>query len=370
MNIFALYAAIITYALFCSPTPDLIGWGECVVAVLLIISVGFSGIGTVITDDIQSRIIQFHRVFVLFMLSIPTMIGVINGHILSDIVRDIIPILFLILPLSFYGRNMEGFATVLTIAGALFAIRYLVPYIPYFDFLPNESSVLLYLANSPLVPFAAIVGFYWAVDNHPSFLTKRLCGCVISVICFTAMMAMMQRAPIILSAISCIIILAIQAKNKPLHSIVMTMIIITILYPIYPILIEVGLNLSEKTITVGFNNRIEEFTSALSELSWFGHGWGHVWQSPAVGDMWVRFTHNIISYYALKAGIIGSIMAICFVIMWIGYGINHIKTKPEIMLAILTPLVIHMLLYTGFKTLDFALLLTLLILCQRNRSLS
>lgn len=370
MNKFALYAAIIVYCLFSSPTPDAMGWGEYLVAALLIAAVGFSGVGSMLTQDVQSRTIQYHRVFVLFMISIPTAIGVINGHATSDIIRDVIPILFLILPLCFYGRDMGGLLNALAIGGTLFALRYLAPFIPYLDFMPNEQSSLLYLANSPLVPFAAIIGFFWAVDNKQSFLTKRLCGFAIAIVCFAAMMAMMQRAPVILSAMACFVILGMQAKNKPLQSMVIAAIIAACLYPIYPIIIDVGLDLSEKTMTLGFNNRIEEFSAALSHLTWFGYGWGYAWQSPAVGDMWVRYTHNMISYYGLKSGVIGAILSIGLIVMWVGHGIKHIQNNPAIIIAILIPLVIHMSLYTGFKTLDFALLLTLLILCPRNRSLS
>lgn len=364
-----LYAAIILYCLLSSPTPDIMGWAEYGVGALLIIAVGFLGIGIMLSQDIESRTIQFQRLFILFMISIPAVIGVINGHPTSDIIRDIIPILFLILPLCFYGRNLDFLEVVLTIGGALFALRYLAPFIPYLDFIPRDTS-LLYLANSPLVPFAAIIGFYWAVDKNPSDLTKRLFGFAIAVICFAAMMAMLQRAPVILSAIACFVILGMQARNKPGQSVFIAAIIAACLYPIYPIIVDIGLNLSEKTMTLGFNNRIEELSSAFAQTTWFGYGWGYEWQSPAVGGMWVRFTHNMVSYYALKAGIIGAIMAIGFIVMWVGHGVKNMKHSPEIIIAILIPLVIHMTLYTGFKTLDFALLLTLLMLCPRNRSLS
>lgn len=369
MKKYALYIGIIIYSLLSSPTPDTFAWPEYIVSILFIGSVGIIGGWNAITQKDIPLNLSYHRLFLLYMISAPLIVGVMYGNNLSDILRDVIPVLCLILPLAFYKIKTQHLSTILTIAGGLFALRYIVPFLPISNIIPNEIP-LLYLANSPLVPLSAIIGFSWVIDKQKILISKRLIGLLICVICFAAMAAMIQRAPLILTSASCLILLGIYTSHKPLKSMIIGTGLVILLLPVFPFFIELSDSIILKTMSVGFNNRIDEFTATLNEISIFGHGWGYLWQSPAVGYEWVRFTHNMFGYYWLKTGAIGAMLSIGFIYLWGKTTIKTIKIQPAIGLAIITPLIIHIFLYTGFKTLDFALILTLLASCNTKQNQS
>ena len=66
-----------------------------------------------------------------------------------------------------------------------------------------------------------------------------------------------------------------------------------------------------KTETYGLNERSAEAAAVLEQVgaSWidllFGKGWGALVRSPAVGDMWVSYTHSFATYMLLKTGLLG-----------------------------------------------------------------
>ncbi len=370
MTHYALYLAIILYGLLSSPTPDSPSWVEFTIIGLIVISLGITRPIYALTARGFPITLSYHRLFFVLMVTTPLAIGLINGYELTNVIRDIIPIIALILPLCFYRNALDALPVIMALAGGLFALRYIAPVIPPLNFLAGDTS-LLYLANSPLIPFAAILGFAWLSDIRNNFLTKRLLGILLLVACFGAMAMTLQRAPIILTATACLIILGIRSVHKPIQSMVIGAIVMACLAPLLPLIMDVGQSLSAKNMAVGFNNRIEEFQTVMAQSTWFGHGWGSEIQSPAVGDIWVRFTHNMVSYYWLKSGIIGAIASIIFIILWAWQNIKLIRINPAIGLAVFVPFIIHVTLYTGFKTLDFALLLTLLSsLCVPKESLS
>jgi hypothetical protein len=358
MKHYAFYAALILYAALSNPTPDTLSWVEYCIAGLLIFSVGMVNSWNVLISRNLPFTLQYHRLFFGYMMTIPLVIGLINANMPSDIIRDIIPIAFLIIPIAFYNHSPHYLSTVLAIAGGIFSLRYCAPLIPQLSFL-NTNDGLLYLANSPLVPFAAIMGFSWVSDPNRILLSKRILGLCIMIITFIAMITMLQRAPLILTALACIILLGLRSLHRPIHSLVIGAVIMAFLLPVLPIIIDLSQSMIDKTLSVGFNNRIEEFQSVMAQSSLLGNGWGALWKSPAVADIWVRFTHNMVSYYWLKVGAISAILSTLFILFWGREMTCVIRSNPALGLAIAIPLIIHVTLYTGFKTLDFACLLAL-----------
>ncbi len=358
MKHYAFYIALILYACLSNPTPDTLSWVEYCVGGLLILSAGIIGSWNNLTTKSLPPFLQYHRVFLIYMMSVPLVIGLANTSMPRDILRDLIPVVFLIIPIIFYSNQPNYLSIVLIISGGLFALRYCAPFISQLSFMGTHDG-LLYLANSPLVPFAAIMGFSWVSDPQRILWSKRILGLAIMAITFIAMITMLQRAPLILTTLSCLILLGLRSLHRPIHSMVIGAIIMACFLPMLPIIIDLSQSMIHKTLSVGFNNRIEEFQSVIAQSSFFGEGWGALWQSPAVADIWVRFTHNTISYYWLKAGIIGAVLSLFFIILWGREIIRVIRANPALGLAIATPFIIHVTLYTGFKTLDFACLLAL-----------
>lgn len=374
MRFYALYIAVLVYALFSNPTPDVVGIAEIAVAGFLFLAVGVVSIPAIVQTRYDSTALSFHRIFFLWMMSVPLIIGVINGHAATDIMRDVIPIVFLILPLCFTDNinatDIERLNKIIVLSGVLFAARYLwtaAPYIVQTGGLSPAPHDMLYLANSPLIPFAAIMGMAWMTKPQGWYWTHRLMGLVVFSVCILAMIAMVQRAPFILTLAASAVICFIRIGHSPVRVTLLVILIVAAIYPLWPFAVNVWESIVNKTLAVGWNNRLAE-TGAVREIIWrgdatdsiLGFGWGSLWQSPAVSDAWVRFTHNMMSYYWLKAGIIGLAMSVVFFILWLRDGLGLLRHNIVMALAIMVPLIIHSLLYTGFKTLDYAVLLLLL----------
>ena len=364
MSYKALFGALLFYGLFSSPTPDVIGWAEWIVGAFLVLSVGFlRPVLALLKRDIP-LFLWGHRAFLVYMLCVPVFVGVLSGNHPQDMIRDLIPVFFLILPLCFYSFRPEMLVAVMAVAGGLLALRYIAVFLPFV----LQGQSLLYLANAPMVSFATIIGFHWLTDVHDKMVIKRLVGGLIMLICFAAMAAAMQRAPLILSAAACMGLLGLRTLQKPIQSMMIGTIIVLAAMPFLFVFIQIFEGIEAKTIAVGWNNRLVELLAVFDQSTVWGTGWGGVWQSPAVGDFWVRYTHNIVSYYWLKAGVIGGIVAILFFVMWFWQVIRVLRIDLAIGLAVFVPFVVHTMLYTGFKTLDFALLLTVLtsLLCTNQ----
>lgn len=365
MPLLLFYIAILIYSSFSSPTPDNTGFFEYLVAACLIISVCSIRLWNVLTCHDLPSYLSFHRTYILYMFCIPLIIGVIAAHPLNDIFRDLVPVAFLVLPLCFYGKAMPRLDVILMMAGAFFALRYLSTFLLSGH---TDSNALLYLANSPLVPFACIIGFHYFTLPDTRFILLRIIGLLICVVCMLAMAAMLQRAPVILSVAACLFILSLRLPSHPLKMGTIALVIICLLYPFLPFIVDTFTTMVQKTASVGFNNRAEEWQAMILQGSFWGEGWGAIWQSPAVADIWVRYTHNIISYYWLKAGVLGVMLTLVFIFLWGRQIIILIRHNLGIGIAIAVPFIIHVTLYTGFKTLDFALILTLLTLRDVNCS--
>lgn len=369
MREYAFYCAVLIYALFSSPTPDTFGWAEFVIAILLIFGIApLRSFGFLVQKTMPAPL-GFHRLFILWMMSVPLVIGAINGYPPTDIIRDIIPLALLALPLCFTERDLKRLPLILMIAGGCFAARYIFIALPSLLSIGSSAGndVLLYLANSPLLPFACLFGFGVLTSTTKTYLTHRVIGLIILGITLSAMAVMIQRAPLVLSLIGCSLILAMRFGIAPFKTTLITIGLAILITPIISIVTQVGDGFLTKTLTVGANNRIDEFAAVLSDSTFFGHGWGAIWQSPAVGDYWVRYTHNMSSYYWLKAGVIGGVLSICFILFWLRHSIKIIMGHDFATgIALIVPLIIHMTLYTGYKTFDFALLLTLVFLCNKD----
>jgi len=368
MSAIFLYCAILLYTGLSNPTPDHIGWVEYCIAALMILSVGFGGGMQALISRYKSWTLLYHRIFLCFMMVVPTTFALTSGIDLIHILRDFIPLALLILPLCFYNHNLQTLPFIMVIGGGLLSLRYISPLFlgDSLSLIPGDNEALLYLANAPLVMFSTMMGLSWYIKSSDIIFPQRIVGLLVCACGVIAMGLMMQRAPIALVIIACIIIAGVNILKSPLQTFIYLSILAGLSFPFYGFMIDMVEAGWDKTLSVGWNNRIEEFVAVTKHSTLLGHGWGASWQSPAVGDMFVRFTHNMISYYWLKAGIIGAIMGVILSILWMWQNIKLMAVDIAMGLAIFMTLFVHIMLYTGFKTFDFALILTLLIICLRK----
>jgi len=365
---YCLYAAMIVYGCFSSPTPDIIGAPEILIALLLLLSVRIDK-----SITIDARGIGF-----LYGISIPILFGILNGHSSGDMTRDIIPFFFFMLPL-FLGataaHNTDNFLKCLAGLGIVFSCRTIFAYQSIlFD--PNmwghsAPMDLLYLANSPEVLFSAL--YCIGRGGEMSFIKgarfKGMIVTLLSVLPVMAMALMAQRAGIGSVILYICLGLGVIFYHHPKRGILLSACVAILIgllgWGMGPAFITIW----QKTEMVGLNARTEEWGAVFDILSkdgltlLFGEGWGGRIDNPAVGGLNVNFTHSLISSLLLKTGLFGSlvIMAACF--SPVIRAIQHIfplrmNKRDFIMLgAALFPFLISVGLYASYKSLGFGLIL-------------
>ncbi|MDB5491886.1 MAG: hypothetical protein JWO78_1735 [Micavibrio sp.] len=80
----------------------------------------------------------------------------------------------------------------------------------------------------------------------------------------------------------------------------------------------------------------------------------------------VNYTHNIFTTYLLKTGLVGLLLLTLYL-----YGLcrplfDLLRVRPLLALALGVPLVIDLTLYASFKSLDFGLILLLVMLAAQK----
>ncbi len=358
--------ALLLYGAFGSPTPDNPGVLEAVIAVLLALSIGFSGVfnGLRFKPD-APRWKVAAQIFLIFGLGVPLIGGIVAGNTLTLILRDVVPFLFLCLPLFMMRHNSVGVLYGVLAVGVLFAVRggSDVPYL-------GGGDKLFYLANMPSVLFAAVFFAGSAVQNFAVEFNKRavlkvVTFCGLAALCLYPVIETQQRASIGVFALSMVVIFAFYFCKYPRRVFILAGVVASGLILMLPALRDVFEALGHKTELVGVNMRAAEWAAVWGEVSahpvslFIGKGWGATFSSPAVADIEVNFTHGLLSSLLLKTGLVGLGLGMLY-LACLGRGfLNMFKLQPVLVMALAGPILIDVLLYASFKSLDFGLMLLL-----------
>ncbi len=385
MRFMAFLSAIIIYAFWGLPTPDNPGAVEGIIGGLLIIAVGASGFLSALKIDSKNPVWQsVGRWLLIYGLSVPVIIALVQGQDSSLIIRDIIPFLFMLLPIFlwpyFLGnhkeeRRFKALLIAILILGIVFALRASAEHVytlKTFLFLSPSSGELTYLSNAPTILFTMLfltgLGAKRLIAT-PSFKNSVLfVFCIIALlITFTPLVLSVQRASLGYGALYGLILAAVSFFYYPRGSALFFLLIALALIPFYGALeglIDLAL---QKTRSVGLNMRFEEMAAIWHEASgsWvtvlFGEGWGASFESPAVGGVRVNFTHSLITSAFLKTGLIGMALVVFYIFSILRLLLNHVRRDIILPLALVGPILIDTFLYASFKSLDFGLLLLLTI---------
>lgn len=363
-------AALFTYAFFGSPTPDITSLTEIAIFILLFFAIRF---------DLKSFLPG--DALLAYGLSVPVLVAFIDGNPIGNLIRDIVPFLFLLLPLFFRmhksDANYIGF--VVSAVGLLFSLRAI------YDFGPDIWNVsswlgappnLLYLANSPEVLFACVL---LAGEGCRRFINQQKIsgGFVLlaSLLPLLAMMSAMQRASIayiIFVMFWGFINLLWRSPAKALAALFVSSAIFIVLHPFLETLSD---QLALKTRLVGLNSRVDEWAAVWGQVSSslatlvLGMGWGAELENPAVGALRVNYTHSLLSALLLKTGLAG-------VGLFILYGAAMLKKAWPVLMerkiflfALAGPLLIGFAFYASYKSLGYGLLLLLLSSLTRGKKL-
>ncbi len=369
-----LFAAIIFYAFFGSPTPDDPGSVEAIIGGLLVLSIGAAGLSRSVDLSIgRNPFLTALQVFFLTGLFLPTIAGIYFGNDHMLILRDVLAFAFLGLPLFLSERLAEHEKAIktlnflLVLAGIAFSLRTLMP--AFNIWIPQGE--LLYLSNSPLTLFAGVflAGTLWTalpgIKSGAGFL--KVAGATLGIAVLTgAMLLDVQRATVGAIVITVLFLAVMDFIRAPKKVVLPFIIIGASGFLVFPMLGDALQAIAHKTAQVGMNMRVQEAQAVYEALAvkpatfFIGKGWGAVFASPAVGGLDVNYTHSLLTTMALKGGVMLLLPAL-FVVLTALYQIFLIYQRDRVQgMALFWPLVIPVLLYASHKSLDFGLILLLI----------
>lgn len=315
-------------------------------------------------------------VLLFYGLTLPLLIALLSQNDVGSVVRDVVPFLYLFLPLflgDLFLKNAArtrilcmAFATV----GAIFAMRSLGDFYAVLSWF-NTSTELAYFANSPAVLMASCLSFYLVMlwISSPSWSIKPLLIYIGAIICLivtlSAMALTLQRASLGWFTISAIAIVSLMMWQKPSLKLLCFVGLAGVLIFLSQDLATLFSSLMEKTRLHGLNMRVQEWEAVWLDVSdsplsmVTGKGWGATFLSPATDMDRVNFTHSLLSAIWLKTGAIGVIILMLYlsgfcVMIW-----SLLRISPVFAVAISGPVLISALLYGSYKSLDFGIMLLL-----------
>jgi hypothetical protein len=372
----ALLVGVLLYSMS-TPFPVRVGVVEMLVALLLFIGL-ISGILNVI---FFRKVVTSSIFYLLFFF--PLIVGLINGNYLTDVVRDVIPLFYMMIPAFLFGGGalglryyLEKFPYVLAVVGVIFACRELLLW--YFSGGLGVGVIMStddYIIQSPLVLFAGVFLFCRAIL---SFYQYKYFAAIVffafGVLPFLGFYYAVLRAPLGLM----VLIPVVYAFLLYGRNLIKLFIFLFLLLPVILFLLtdlDVGYYLSmfiEKQEKYGDNNKLAEIREVwrlISEGGFlkfaFGNGWGGTWFSPAVGAE-VRYAHSLVTYSILKGGAAGLLFFILsYLVFFLASVTAFLKVKKSpymllILLSIMPPIYVNVFLESAYKTLGFGLVSALL----------
>jgi len=387
-----LFLLIISlYALFSEPTPDEIRLQEILIGILLVFFTGIKGalnlVGGFFFEKANHSIPKYLYLTFFYLLIVPFTYGIIFiDNNIYDVIRDVIPFLYFYLPLVFFPlmkKNSDIWINVLLFSICFIGISYAIRFFIEGGIDPRNIGksvffgTLSYIQMSPEVLFSAVFLLSYGINNLLNGRIKKgVTFTFLGLIPYSAILANVTRAQIILVAFSIIFIVVVNILKKPFN-IIFIIPFVFLVFNMYEIILGVVNLVIEKFRAVGLSGREAEalavLNNAFSSVPKFllGEGWGGLLANPIGGGAKWRFVHNVIFYFIFKTGFIGLTMFIIY-LLYIFYTfvkfifkINN-AFKIELALAFISFFIVHLLLETGYKMLGSGLILLLLFLLSHS----
>lgn len=379
IRVLSVILALALYGAFGSPTPQSFGVVEGAIGLLLLFAVHPGRVIRIFELRSPQRWPHFGLILLAYGMTIPLLCGVMRGNPPTLILRDMIPFLFLLLPLfliHFDHRARGLIAMAVAGVGVLFSLRIVGLPLLHLNMPVSGGADPLYLSIAPTVLFAAVL-----LAGMGGYVLYRRCSLVsaiqagvllaLSGLPLAAMAMTLQRASIGLFVVSIFVLLVIAVMRAPLRAFAPALVAGALALVFFPMWGDVAAMLVHKHALVGSNMRVQEAAAVFAAVdhsllgALFGNGWGAQVESPAVGGLMVNFTHNLMTTYWLKAGVAGVVLLLVYLFTLARPLLAVIRANPVMVLALGAPLVIDCLFYASFKSLDFGLILLLIALWTR-----
>lgn len=378
-----ILGALLLYAAS-TPFPKGLGVIELVIAGLLVFAF-FKPVIRLLRLDGLGHGLMFYA-----LLALPLLGAMVHQNSVSDIVRDFIPLFYLLIPIFLASYKYDASAFVMRIVpyaaalvGLVFSLRELSDWMVLG---PLAAGVMRqteeYLIQSPLVLFAST--FFLLQGFRLLFISpfKASVFLLCSVPPLLGFYFVVLRAPLVLSLLVPMLYACLIFRKRRLFILVPALGVISLIY--VPVDVEYIFQLFvTKQLNYGDNNKLAELLeisrSVLGQNDSFtlllGKGVGGVWVSPAVGAE-VSYAHSLLGYALLKLGLVGSLMFFIFTFVLIARGAMAtwtLKREPEalaIFMSTWPSLFVNIFLEAGFKAFGFGIILAIFFICTRSGGVS
>jgi len=394
----SLIAAMILYGGASSSTPENIGAAEALIASLLVVAVGPASFIRAITParGTKNDAPVYVRAHFVLMLFLPSAIGLVfNGNTTGDYIRDIIPFLYMSLPILLVWKASKNpeiwlryLIASLLIPGVLFAYRHF-----------QEAGAAIqdvgtmqisgggsYFPMDPSVLFTATFGFSFGTVLLLTGVRHAISGSsflLLGTLPYLSLLAIVVRAQIamVVAALGATLMLTLKsngAKGLVLFSAVIFIISLTQYDTIYRILLSAYELALAKHESVGLSGRDLELRAVINNadtasLILFGEGWGGLILNPTgrTAGYW-RWVHNYFAYAFFKGGVIGLVSWTLYAGWIISALLQTLKNihpmKAALLFAVSAPIALNLTLEPGFKMLSFGLVMTIAVLLSTKPS--
>ena len=228
-----LLFACFVYAVFGSPTPSTVGIPEILVGFGLVAALLGGAADIVQVRRARPVWIVAGQAFLLYGLIVPLCVGLLNGNDPALIGRDMIPFLFLMLPLfmaRWNGREARALSVGAAMIGLAFSARVVMPQLMQVHTIGGISSIKgligsgvdpLYLSIAPTVPFSAVLCLSVAgtvLYRHGIHARTGIIATVLVLLGLLPLMAMavtLQRAGLGLSIAAVIVLAGLALYKNP-----------------------------------------------------------------------------------------------------------------------------------------------------------
>ncbi|MBD0379769.1 hypothetical protein [Paenibacillus sedimenti] len=376
--------ALLIYATLSSPFPQNPGVFEAAVALCLMLFVRIP-IGALIAagsfrgmDQYKSFPVWLHMLF-FYLLWWELINGaVLQGNNLVDVIRDLIPFIYLFMPLFLLPAMQKAkldwgaiLPWIISLVGVIFSIRFYIKADINLTEIGRRyfSDYLLYFPYDPSVIFAGIFLPLMAIQIWRVKSPIRMIGSIVMVIggalALGSLLAVAQRAPIGL-AVVCFTVYALGVARQSIGKLVLVLVLFASVYMVAQDQIASSLDLLQaKQSEYGANGKTDEMFTIFKEVAkdpsafFLGRGWGGLFFDPIYMAK-VSYTHSVITYYMLKAGVIGLITFI----LYLGWVLSRMlkaftMSRLPVILASIVPMSIGMLFQPSYKCLSYGVILAL-----------
>lgn len=408
--------------IFSSPMPAVVSWVEVLMGGVLI----FGGLALI--TPARSFIDENAQLLFLsaMLISFPLIVGVIGGNAFSNMIRDIVPLLYQLgIPIILLSqtKRVERFpkeliVLSLLIVGCISSIQFLIGIDNLYGSISNFIGVMtqglegaeppragVLLVNSailspeefveaqknyflkayePGVIFSAIYMSCSAIKcllNYERRVWRALLIILLAMVCIAPMSVLVLRAYLLVFCLSCAtyFICLLQNQSRILKAQYYVIGLIVFLCMAFALYMSGVMQLFvRKQVVVGTNGKLSEWAAVIGMLSknpalfFHGIGWGGILNNPAYPSHVSRFTHSVLSFYLLKGGVAGFLLFIAVLHQLLAQakiGWRFILSRCSITLvsvSSLATLFMGLLFQPTYKMLGFGMILALLILDWRD----